>query len=72
MRYTNENTAKIGKPMDAYLDGVLIDDVLEADTSEGYLIRSVRNAEGFLCLDKNGDLAIERLVGTVVVKPKEL
>lgn len=69
MRYTYENTAAIGAPKDVFLDGVKIDNVSEADTAEGYLVRCKIDAEGFLCVDEDGEIATDRLTGKVVVLP---
>ena len=70
MRYIHENTSAISQPKYVHLDGVKIDDVLEADTEAGYVIRCKRNAEGFVYAGENDELATERLTGVVAVIPK--
>lgn len=70
MRYTYENTAAIGELKDVYLDGVKLDDVLEADTEAGYVIRCKLDAEGHVYAGENDELATERLIGVVAVVPK--
>lgn len=69
MRYTHENTSKIGQPKDVYLDGVKIDNVQEADDTEGWLIRCVLDADGYIQAGENGDVVVERLTGKVMVVP---
>lgn len=67
MRYTYENTAAIGKKVNVFLDGKEVDDVLEANTDEGYIIQLLRNSKGHLYADENGDAANCRKNGKVVV-----
>lgn len=68
MRYTIENTIKVGKPVAVYLDGVEVNNVIEADTEHGYIIRCKENERGFMYADSNGDVAAERLTGRVTVE----
>lgn len=69
MRYTVENTFAIDKPVAVYLDDIEVNNVIEADTEQGYIIRCKENERGFIYADSNGDVTTERLTGIVVVKP---
>ena len=62
--FTVDNTIKAGKLFTIYLDGVEQRYVIEADTDEGYVIRSKRNADGKPMRDGDG-LVTERLTGNV-------
>jgi hypothetical protein len=39
----------------------ILSDVMEADASEGWILRRVRDRNGLLVLDENGHLATERV-----------
>lgn len=69
MRYTVENTSKINRPMAVYLDGVEVNNVIEADTTQGYVVRCKQNERGLLYADEHGDVATERLTGRITVTP---
>ena len=62
--FTVDNTIKAGKLFTIYLDGVEQRYVIEADTDEGYVIRSKRTSDGKPTRDRNG-LVTERITGNV-------
>jgi len=54
-------------PREVFLNGELIEDVVEAHTAEGWIIKLHRRSDGILAV--NGPRYMtERLVGEVVVK----
>ena len=68
MRYTPENTVKAGKFATVYLDGVEVNNVIEADTEQGYVVRCLVNGKGYFYADERDEVATERLEGKVVVE----
>ena len=62
--FTADNTIKIGRRFAIYLDGVEQRDVIQADTDEGYVIRSKCTADGKPMRDGE-KWATERLTGNV-------
>jgi hypothetical protein len=63
--YTSDNPSHIGTVV--FLDGTEVQDVIECDTTEGWVIRTMRNDDGYLCL-VGDDVATEKVFGTVTVK----
>jgi hypothetical protein len=63
--YTSDNPLHIGTMV--FLGGVLQSDVIECDTSDGWILRRQRDAKGRIFLD--GDkVATEKVLGKVTVK----
>ncbi len=70
MKYTVANTAGAGNPKDVFLDGVKLDAVIEADDEAGYVVVLLKDKDGFLYPDADGNTASERRTGKVVVVPR--
>jgi hypothetical protein len=62
--YTSNNPAHIGTVV--FLDGVEIQDVMECDTSDGWVLRMKLNDDGKI-YEIDGNLATEKLFGIVTV-----
>lgn len=67
MRYTPENTVKVGKPADVFVDGVAVTHVYEADDVLGYAVVADLKL-GRLQSDGVGGVARKRLEGAVRVE----
>lgn len=67
MKYTADNTVRIGKPKKCFVDGVEIRNVIECDTSEGYAIYHLVDEDGNLRI-RGGHLETETLYGVVTVE----
>lgn len=68
MKYTPANTVEIGIRADVWVNGEPVDQVLEADTTEGYVIRA-KIKDGKVCHDGENILQ-ERIEGVVTVKTR--
>lgn len=69
MKYTYENTAKIGKYMRVFLDGVELRNCMECDTDKGYAIICAVDEGSRMVVGPDGEPATERLEGTITVEP---
>lgn len=68
-KYTIHNTVKSGLRADVWLDGDPVQDVIEADTDDGYILRYCKNEAGNIVLSPDGKtIETERLTGRVEVK----
>lgn len=54
-------------PLAILLDGVEVQDVVEADDDEGFVVRHKRNKDGSLAVRK-GEFVTERIEGAVAFK----
>lgn len=68
-KYTVHNTVECGLRADVWLDGEPVQNVIEADTDEGYVLRLQKNKAGQFFLSPDGEtVETERLTGRVEVK----
>ena len=65
-KYTPENTSVIGRNARVFLDGTEVEDAVEADTDEGYVVRYVRDENGKRVHD-GIEVQRERVRGKVAV-----
>ena len=71
--YTVYNTVKSGLRATIFLDGKEVDNVIEADTDEGYVLTCVKDEDGFAQPTADGtQLETQRLTGRVEVKTEPL
>lgn len=72
-RYTVHNTVESGLRADVWLDGDPVQDVIEADTDDGYILRYQRNEAGRFSISPDGEsIETERLSGRVEVKTEPI
>lgn len=69
MKYTVDNTIKVGKPVDVFLDGEQQTGCIEADDEQGYIIRNKRDENGNLIIEGD-EFVRETIHGTVEVRPQ--
>lgn len=67
VKYTPENTVQIGRLATVYLDGDEVKNCFEADDELGYVVRGKLDHDGLLYVE-NGEVATEKLTGTVTVE----
>lgn len=66
--YASNNQRHIGTR--AFLDGVEVKDVTEANTDQGWFRRAVRGASGNFIVDRvRGEVVTKTVRGNVTVKP---
>lgn len=69
MKYTYENTSKIGKHYLVFLDGIQLEACVECDTDKGYAIVYLLDEASKLVVGPDGEAATARLEGVVTVEP---
>ena len=67
MLYTAKNTINIGKPVKVFVDGIEIENAVEADTDEGYVV--FMPAPIRTCHGQPDQIYTETVRGTVTVEP---
>ena len=69
MIYNYDNSARIGVPRLAYVDGKVTEGpVIEASTDEGYVVLAKRDENGYILADGE-EVATYRVYGVVTVVP---
>lgn len=70
MLYTVQNTVKVGKPVDVYLNGSQVKFAISADDEQGWVEVSVFDRKGCVVLD-GYEIKTEKKYGKVRVEYKK-